>query len=85
MKLISSNRRLVSRLTRLIENHFEVTFAVAWASSGTSVFDLIQRYPSKIKRAVIGTHFYQTHPDVLDTFQGKPNVRFVLQPSCVFH
>jgi hypothetical protein len=85
MKLISSNRRLVSTLTRLIENHFEVTFAVAWASSGTSVFDLIQRYPMKIKRAVIGTHFYQTHPDVLDTFQSKTNVRFVLQPSGVFH
>jgi len=49
------------------------------------VFNLIQRYPSKIKRAVIGTDFYQTHPDVLDTFQGKTNVRFVLQPSGLFH
>ena len=36
-------------------------------------------------RAVIGAHFYQTHPDVLDVFQGKANVRIVLQPSGVFH
>lgn len=85
MKLISSNNKLVRTLSRLIESHSEATFAVAWASSGNPVFDLVQEHSSKITRAVIGTHFYQTHPDVLDTFQGKTNVRFVLQPSGVFH
>jgi len=49
------------------------------------VFDLIQEHSSRITRAVIGTHFYQTHPDVIDAFQGKSNVRFVLQPNGVFH
>jgi hypothetical protein len=34
---------------------------------------------------VIGTHFYQTHPDVLDAFRSAPNIRFVLQPTGVFH
>ena len=34
---------------------------------------------------VIGTHFYQTHPDVLDEFVGSSQVRFVLQPAGVFH
>lgn len=85
MKLISSNKKLVQTLSRLIENHSEATFAVAWASSGNSVFDLLQEHFSRITRAIIGTHFYQTHPDVLDTFQGKANVRFVLQPNGVFH
>jgi hypothetical protein len=41
--------------------------------------------PSRIKKAIIGTHFYQTHPDVLDTFVGSKNVRFMLQPNGVFH
>jgi phosphatidylserine/phosphatidylglycerophosphate/cardiolipin synthase-like enzyme len=69
----------------LIESHAEVTFAVAWASSGHQAFDLIRKHATRISRAVIGTHFYQTHPDVLDAFRGKANVRFVLQPSGVFH
>lgn len=85
MKLISSNKKLVLTLSRLIELHSEATFAVAWASSGNSVFDLFQEHSSRITRAIIGTHFYQTHPDVLDAFQGKTNARFVLQPSGVFH
>ncbi|MBI3096454.1 MAG: NgoFVII family restriction endonuclease [Rhodocyclales bacterium] len=85
MKLISSNKKLVRTLSRLIENYSEATFAVAWASSGNSVFELLQEHSSRITRAVIGTHFYQTHPDVLYTFQGKSNIRFVLQPSGVFH
>jgi len=85
LKLISSNKKLVLTLSRLIELHSEATFAVAWASSGNSVFDLFQEHSSRITRAIIGTHFYQTHPDVLDAFQGKTNARFVLQPSGVFH
>jgi hypothetical protein len=69
----------------LIKDHSVTSFAVAWASSGNSVFDLIQEHSSRISHAVIGTHFYQTHPDVIDAFQGKLNVRFVLQPNGVFH
>ncbi|BBE11035.1 hypothetical protein HH1059_11040 [Halorhodospira halochloris] len=85
MQLISSNKKLARTLSRLIESHAEAKFAVAWASSGNSVFDLIQEHTSRITRAIIGTHFYQTHPDVIDAFQGKENARFVLQPSGVFH
>jgi HKD family nuclease len=85
LKLISSNKKLVSTLSRLVETYSEVTFAVAWASSGNSVFELIEKHSSRITRAIIGTHFYQTHPDVLEIFQGEANVRFVLQPDGVFH
>lgn len=85
MKLIANNKDLVRTLSRLIKSHSEAAFAVAWASSGNSVFDLLKEHSSRITQAIIGTHFYQTHPDVLDTFQGKANVRFVLQPTGVFH
>ncbi|MFZ1570035.1 MAG: phospholipase D-like domain-containing protein [Thiolinea sp.] len=85
MKLISNNKELVTTLSYLIAKHTDVKFAVAWASSGNSVFELLQKHSDKIKQAVIGTHFYQTHPDVLDTFQGNTNIRFILQPSGVFH
>ncbi|MBU2828271.1 phospholipase D family protein [Acidithiobacillus ferriphilus] len=85
MKLISNNKELTKTLSDLIRNHSDTTFAVAWASSGNPAFDLLQKNPSCISRAIIGTHFYQTHPDVLETFQGNANVHFVLQPNGVFH
>jgi len=68
LKLIANRKTLVRTLSRLIENHSEAAFAVAWASSGNQVSDLLKENSSRIIRAVIGTHFYQTHPDVLDTF-----------------
>ncbi|WP_072762066.1 phospholipase D family protein [Rhodanobacter sp. OK091] len=85
LELISSNKKLVNTLSRLIEDYTEIQFAVAWATSGNSVFELLQTHYGRISRAVIGTHFYQTHPDVLDAFHGLKEVRFVLQPSGVFH
>lgn len=85
MKLISSGARLTRTLSRLLHNHSEVSFAVAWASSGHEIFELLRADPSIISRAIIGTHFYQTHPDVLDTFRSDKNVRFMLQHRGVFH
>lgn len=85
MKLISSNKKLTQTLIRLIETYPDVRLAVAWASSGHAVFELLQQHTPRISRAVIGTHFYQTHPDVLDAFCGSAKVRFALQPNGVFH
>jgi HKD family nuclease len=85
LKLISSNKKLRNTLSRLIEDYSEISFAVAWASSGNPVFDLLRARSSRITCAVIGTHFYQTHPDVIDAFRRNSKVRFVVQPSGVFH
>src|SRR5947207_567278 len=85
MQLIDDNRSLAATLSRLINTYPKSAIAVAWASAGHSVFDLLQKHSSRLTHAIIGTHFYQTHPDVLDAFQGAPNVRFVLQPTGVFH
>lgn len=85
MKLIATNAGLKSNLARLINKYPKIAFAVAWASAGTDAFEQLRRCKSKIQRAVIGTHFYQTHPDVLDTFVDSEKVRFMLQPKGVFH
>lgn len=42
-------------------------------------------YQGRIFNAVIGTHFYQTYPDVLDQFVDSEKVKFILQPNSVFH
>lgn len=85
MELISGNKHLVRALSRLIRNYTDIRFAVAWATSGHSVFELLQEHSVRISRAIIGTHFYQTHPDVLDAFHRHKTVRFVLQTDGVFH
>ena len=85
MRLISTNTELERTLRRLTSYRSDSAFAVAWASSHTRLFAEILANRSRISRAVVGTHFYQTDPGVLDAFVGAPNVRFITQPSGVFH
>jgi HKD family nuclease len=85
MKLIDNNKLLASNLSRLIRSYPNIMIAVAWASSNTEIFKLLKEKQIKIQKAIIGTHFYQTHPNVLDTFIASKNVRFILQPNGVFH
>ena len=85
MKLITTNSGLRTNLVRLIKKYPNVAFAVAWASAGTDVFNELKKNRSNIRKAVIGTHFYQTHPDVLDVFVDSEKVKFMLQPKGVFH
>lgn len=85
MQLITTNTALRNNLSRLIGKYPNIALAVAWATSGTDVFNQLSAAKKKIKQAVIGTHFYQTHPDVLDTFVNSNIVKFMVQPSGVFH
>jgi HKD family nuclease len=85
MKIISTNAELSKQLKRLIKKYPKIAFATAWASAETEVFKALVQHETKIVRAVIGTHFYQTHPDVLDQFVGSAKVKFMLQPDGVFH
>lgn len=85
MRLINGGSSLDSKLKKLVQKHEHVAFAVAWASSGINTFSAISSARKKIYKAVIGTHFYQTSPDVLDEFIGFKKCHFVLQPQGVFH
>ncbi|WP_426057303.1 hypothetical protein [Janthinobacterium sp. PSPC2-1] len=85
MKLISTSNELKKQLKRLIEKYPYIAIATAWASADTDVFRALVSHEGKIVKAVIGTHFYQTHPDVLDQFVGSRKVKFILQPGGVFH
>lgn len=85
MKLITDRAALGRALARCIKHHEKISFAVAWATSGTKVYELLKDRREMIRTGVIGTHFYQTSPDVLEDFVDNSTVRFVLQPSGVFH
>jgi HKD family nuclease len=85
MRIISDGDVLSRLLVSLTRKHDSISFASAWASFGTKFIQTLCNNVNKIKRGVIGTHFYQTDPDVLDLFIDKKNLHFVLQPSGVFH
>ncbi|MGJ0515475.1 MAG: phospholipase D-like domain-containing protein [Methylomicrobium sp.] len=85
MRLISNGLTLSKNIIKLLNKHDKMAFAVAWASSETDAFEQIRENRQKIVRAAIGTHFYQTHPTVLESFVGSNKVKFVLQPQGVFH
>ena len=85
MKVICTNAELSKQLIRLIKKYPKVAIATAWASADTKVFRALLERRDQIVGAAIGTHFYQTHPDVLDVFVGSAKVKFVLQPNGIFH
>jgi hypothetical protein len=85
MELITKNASLERNLLRCSKRYDNIAVATAWASADTSVFKSLLARKHAIRQAVIGTHFYQTHPDVLDKFVGHKSVRFMLQPSGIFH
>ncbi len=58
---------------------------MAWASVGFSEYEALVDAEQKIGRVVIGTHFYQTHPEFIEKFSSDTRVRFVMDHSGVFH
>ena len=85
MKLLTTSNELATAFGRLLDQHRQVSFAVAWASSGFAGYDQLLMHRRKIVRAVVGIHFYQTHPDFIAKFMDDDRVRFVMQPDGIFH
>lgn len=69
----------------LLQKHTFFKCTVAWAGSVFDQISLLENNTAKIKKAVIGTHFYQTHPSFLTKFHDIDNVKFSLKPSGIFH
>ena len=84
MQLITRNASLERNLLRCSRRYDNIAFATAWASADTSVFKSLLGRRHTIRQAVIGIHFYQTHPDVLDEFVRHNTVRFMPVPSGIF-
>jgi len=85
MQILGSAAQIDSTLRRLARAHERYSWAVAWASVGFPAHDLLVRHTKRVHRLVVGTHFFQTHPDFIEQFNGHPRVRFQLNSSGVFH
>lgn len=85
MIFIDNSKKLINSLTQLINSYDHIAFGVAWASSHHPVFETLLENKKKIAYGVIGIHFYQTDPVVIERLQKHKNVKFILQPNGTFH
>jgi hypothetical protein len=85
MKLIATSSELREEFKRLSEKYKTYHWAIAWAGVGSEHYEILLKNQKKISKLVVGIHFYQTHPDFIQTFQKNKNVQFVNQPQGTFH
>lgn len=60
-------------------------WVTAWAGVGSAAFEHLKKSTAKIRRIVVGTHFYQTHPNFIAEFLKSDRVRFVSRTDDLFH
>jgi HKD family nuclease len=85
MKLITTAKELEKEFRRLIKQYEHFYWATAWASSDSKLFNHLLTNKAKIKKIVVGIHFYQTHPAFIEAFLNNNKVRFIQQPEGTFH
>jgi len=85
MKLISDSKTLEKQFLRLLDKYSKYYWLTAWASSKSVSFDKLVENKKKIKKIIVGIHFYQTHPDFIETFLESENVKYIKQPEGTFH
>ncbi len=87
MKFLNSIQT-ANTLVNLIDTHSNTSFAVAWAGTRNEVFKKLKDSKHKIRQSVIGTHFHQTDPKVMEwCLSEQPEIQFIIDPNpnSVFH
>jgi HKD family nuclease len=85
MRLITVQTQLEKEFIRLVKQYDKFYWATAWAGINSNPFDELKNHPEKIKRLIVGIHFYQTHPEFIAHFLKHRDVRYILQPAGTFH
>ena len=85
MKILTTAYEINREITRLFTECSSCQIAVAWATTGFKSFRLLKKHKAKIERMIVGTHFYQTHPDFIEAFITHKNVHFITATDGVFH
>jgi HKD family nuclease len=78
IKLLTTPHEMSRALRDAMRRYHRFRWSVAWASSGFPLFDELLKKQDRLSQLVVGTHFYQTHPDFLAVFVDDPKVRVVL-------
>jgi HKD family nuclease len=84
MKIVQQNS-IKSLFHRLLEKCESVTLAVAWANPGEPEANIFQRRSKKIFKMYVGTSFWHTDPDFIETYIDHPGCKFIKHENAVFH
>ncbi|MFH0270575.1 restriction endonuclease PLD domain-containing protein [Vibrio jasicida] len=85
MKIISKPSDIDSTLVKLMKRYSNYYIATAWASMGSKASNELVANQNRIAKMIVGTHFFQTHPDFIERFIDNENTRFILKPDGVYH
>jgi hypothetical protein len=85
MKYIDNSMELTRQLKRLMTAYEKYYLMVAWAGAPFELTRALIDNEENITKLVVGLHFYQTHPDFIDLFNGHAQCRFIKNTSGTFH
>lgn len=85
MKYINTSTELTHEFKRLLHQYNNYYWMVAWAGDRFPLTEALSTNKQKIKKIVVGLHFYQTHPSFIEEFNSHPSVKFIKTTSGVFH
>lgn len=85
MNVISKPLKIDRLLSSLMKKYKQYYIATAWASLGSKASKELLINKRRIKKMVVGTHFYQTHPDFIEKFINSKRVRFILKTNGIYH
>lgn len=88
MKFLATNQQTSSAFEELCSKYNNYEFTIAWAGNPyeSKVSKLLKSNEVKIKKMVVGLHFYQTSPEFIKQYMKNPQVRFFVdETSDVFH
>ncbi|MBO5298243.1 MAG: phospholipase D family protein [Candidatus Homeothermus sp.] len=87
MRLLISSEELQDAFATNIKDYDKFYCCVAWAGAPSSfpIGKLLIKKSDRIEKAIVGLHFYQTHPDFIKTFIDHKGIRFIKETDGIFH
>jgi len=85
MKVLTEPVKIDNILVNLMKKYKTYQIATAWASLGSNASAKLLKNKKHIKKMVVGTHFYQTHPDFIEKFINSKKVHFILKTNGIYH
>jgi HKD family nuclease len=85
MRVIVKASEIDAALVGLMNKYNHYHIATAWASLGSKASKKLLLNKAKIKKMIVGTHFYQTNPEFIKEFIDSKQVKFILNTSGIYH
>ncbi|EAS4343504.1 NgoFVII family restriction endonuclease, partial [Salmonella enterica] len=85
MKIITTPSNIDKTLVKLMQKYTKYYIATAWASMGSNASLTLFENKHRIVKMIVGTHFYQTHPNFIYNFANTETVRFILKTDGIYH